>query len=95
MLNSDLPYRKGDELVSRMHGHTNDIFGEAGFGSGGRVDDETWNRERLRNFLLFGRALQSRKASVSSDHVVIAGVLPVLGELIHNRQVVDQAAHLD
>jgi hypothetical protein len=78
-----------------MHGHTNDIFGEAGFGSGGRVDDETWNRERLRNLLLFGRALQSGKASASSDHVVITGVLPVLGELFHNREVMDKAAHQD
>ena len=68
-----------------MHGHTNDIFGDAGFGSGGRVGDETWNRERPGNLLLFGRALQSSKASASSDHVVLTGVLPVLGELIHNR----------
>ena len=42
-------------LVSRMHRHTNDIFGEAGFGSGGRVDDETWNRERLGTFLCLAR----------------------------------------
>ena len=32
---------EGDELVSRMHGDTNGIFGEAGFRSGGRVNDET------------------------------------------------------
>jgi hypothetical protein len=54
---------EGDELVSRMHGHPNDIFGEAGFRSSGRVNDVTWNRECLGNLLLFGEASQSRKAA--------------------------------
>jgi hypothetical protein len=50
---------EGDELVSRMHGQPNDIFGEAGFRSSGRVNDEIWNRKRLGHLLLFGQALRS------------------------------------
>src|SRR6267378_7008846 len=65
---------EGDELVSRVHGHPNDILGEAGFRGGGGVNDVTWNRERLGNLLLFGQALQSSKASASSDHFVFTGV---------------------
>ena len=61
------------------------LSGWAGFPSGGRVNDETWNRERLGNLLLFGQALQSSKASASCDHLVLTGVLPVIGELFHNR----------
>jgi hypothetical protein len=61
-----------------VHGHPNDIFGEPGFHSGGRVNDVTWNRERLGNLLLFGQALQSSKASASSGHLVLTGVLPVI-----------------
>jgi two-component system NarL family response regulator len=45
---------EGDELVSRMHGHSNDIFGEAGFSSGGWLNDVTRNGERLGNLLLYG-----------------------------------------
>jgi hypothetical protein len=68
---------EGDELVSRMHSHSNDIFGKAGFSSGGWVNDVTRNGERLGNLLLFGQALQSSKASASGDHFVFTGVLPV------------------
>ncbi len=76
---------EGDELVSRMHGHPNEIFCEAGFRSGGRVNDVTWNRERLGNLLLFGQALQSSKAAAPGNHLVLTGVLPVIGELFHDR----------
>ena len=75
---------EGDELVSRMHGHPNGIFGETGFRSDCRVKNETWNRECLGNLLLFGQALQSSKASASCDNFVLTGVFPVIGELFHN-----------
>jgi len=67
----------------------------AGFSSGGRVNDVTRNGERLGNLLLFGQALQSSKATASGDHFVFTGVLPVIGLLFHNREVVDQAVHKD
>jgi hypothetical protein len=59
---------EGDELVSRMHSHSNDIFGETGFSSGSWVNDVTRNGERLGNLLLFGQTLQSSKASASGNH---------------------------
>ncbi len=45
------------------------LSGWAGFRSGGRVNDETWNRERLGNLLLFGQALQSSKAFEASSDI--------------------------
>jgi hypothetical protein len=56
---------EGDELVSRMHGHPNDIFGEAGFRSGGRVNDVTWNRERLGTFFCLARLAKQQSVGLN------------------------------
>src|SRR5260221_11927446 len=44
-----------------MHGHKNEIFCEAGFRSGGRVNDVTWNRERLGTFFCLAKRCKAAK----------------------------------
>jgi hypothetical protein len=79
---------EGDELISRVHGHPNDILGEAGFRSGGGVNDVTWNRERLGNLLLFGQALQSSKASETANEVAMKPSVGSLMQRLSKLQVI-------